>query len=412
MKHFINILLFIFCSISLRLSLNAQSMKSFFLIMRNTGEYTLWDGNKIRTFGFAENIVSHPLIPGPTIEVNEGDTVKIGAMNFSQGAPHTIHLHGLDVNQENDGVPHLSFAIEHMDTGYYTFIAKHAGNYLYHCHVSSTLHVQMGMYGKIIVKDKHNSKRAWTNGPEYNSEYAWMTSEFDTLWHSDSVLNMDIDHFDSTGHSEIPIPNYNPQYFLINGKSQTQLYDDDIKLQFKANESIYLRLFNIGFLYNEYVFPSILNAKLISSDGRPINNPEYIDTIIAFPGERFGVMLSGSEEDSGLIELRYRNMNTDSIINSQWIPYNIRYFASTTEKLIKTNYAYPNPSKGNININLGYQIEKSRLKEVFIFNIHGQRIFPQIHIDSNKIVIDLSNYKNGNYLIVVDNKSFISSIMR
>ena len=369
----------------------SQAHKDFFMIMRNTGEYTLWDQTKIKTYGFAETIVTHPLIPGPTIEVNEGDTVSVGAMNFSQGAPHTIHLHGLDVDQANDGVPHLSFTIEHMDSGYYQFIATHAGNYLYHCHVSSVLHVQMGMYGKIIVNAKDGTNNAWTGGPGYDKDYDWMTSEFDTIWHTDSVLDNDIGHFDSTGTHEVKIPEYAPQYFMVNGKSQHQLYEDDVFLKGKQNESIYLRLFNIGYLYNRYIFPAHLEAEILSSDGRPLPQSEQSDTLYVFPGERYGVMIKPSIQDSGHIQLDYLDMNNSNIAHSEFIPFDISGFASS--QLIKKNNfkAYPNPTNDQIFISTNIHGAKPIIE---VFDVTGKRL-----LTSHKSTISLKNYKKGTYLL-------------
>jgi len=114
------------------LSLDVYSQQVRQIIGRNVGWKTLSDGNNVRVFGFADNLSQYPDVPGPTLEFTEGDSVIIDFWNISQGAPHTIHLHGLDVNQENDGVPHLSFEVHHMEHGFYRFRAPAAGTYLYH----------------------------------------------------------------------------------------------------------------------------------------------------------------------------------------------------------------------------------------------------------------------------------------
>ena len=129
------------CSFGILLFASSQQDLNFLLIARNTGEKILTNNDTIRVFGFAQSLGEQPGVPGPTLEMNEGDSVHIDLWNVSQGAPHTIHLHGLDVDQQNDGVPHLSFDVHHMDHGYYHFKAPHAGTYLYHCHVASTIHV-------------------------------------------------------------------------------------------------------------------------------------------------------------------------------------------------------------------------------------------------------------------------------
>ena len=71
------------------------------IIGRNMGTHTFHDGEQTRIFGFTETLSAATKIPGPTIYLNSGDSVKLDFWNMSQGAPHTIHLHGLDVNQQN-----------------------------------------------------------------------------------------------------------------------------------------------------------------------------------------------------------------------------------------------------------------------------------------------------------------------
>ena len=74
-------------------------------------QFELPDGNKIALMGYTELLGQSISIPGPLLEFGEGDSVTLILNNYSQGAPHTIHLHGLDANQANDGVPELSFLI-------------------------------------------------------------------------------------------------------------------------------------------------------------------------------------------------------------------------------------------------------------------------------------------------------------
>ena len=99
----------------------AQQTVNELIIARNTGKKVLANMDTIRVFGFAQDLLYNPNVPGPTITANEGDSVHLDLWNVSQGAPHTIHLHGLDVDQQNDGVPHLSFDVAHMDHGFLSF---------------------------------------------------------------------------------------------------------------------------------------------------------------------------------------------------------------------------------------------------------------------------------------------------
>ena len=182
-------------------------------------QFELYDGNQIYMMGYTTTIGGAIKAPSPTLNFKEGDSVRIDMWNLSQGPPHTIHLHGLDVNQENDGVPALSFAVEHDDTGSYFFKVPHPGTYIYHCHETSVLHVQAGMYGLVIVRPQSADTLTWENGYSFHREYAWMTSEIDTNWQVDSIIN----HPHDTTATTHLILDYNPQHFLVNGMSEHQL---------------------------------------------------------------------------------------------------------------------------------------------------------------------------------------------
>ena len=74
---------------------------------------TLYDSSTTNFMGFGRyNTGAPPQItfPGPVLRYSTGDSVAIHFRNDDIDK-HTIHLHGLDVNQANDGVPFTSFAI-------------------------------------------------------------------------------------------------------------------------------------------------------------------------------------------------------------------------------------------------------------------------------------------------------------
>jgi FtsP/CotA-like multicopper oxidase with cupredoxin domain len=351
---------------------NAQNDVNFFMIARNTGEKVLANSDTIRVFGFAQSLSSQPNVPGPTITVNQGDSVHIDVWNVSQGAPHTIHLHGLDVDQQNDGVPMLSFDIPHMEHGYYHFKAPHAGTYLYHCHVASTIHVQAGMYGLIIVKPSDGSNTTWDGGIPYEREYAYFLSEIDTNWHVDSVLNHE--HDTSNVVHSLAIPKYEPQFFLINGFSDNQLIDESIELLSAANEKNYLRLANIGFYGTRVILPSELNARIVSSDGRPLSIEELSDTVLVYPGERYGCIVESTEEYIGSIEFQYFNLNTMEVINSQYVPVKIEGFASL-EKIdheVSNFKIVPNPFTTESEV--WYHLDESADVKLLIYDMQGRKV--------------------------------------
>ena len=98
--------------------------------------------------------------------------------------PHTIHFHGLDVDQQNDGVPATSFSVS-QGSYTYNFTAPHAGTYQYHCHVDTHQHYEMGMFGTVIIRPSDgNTTNIWDGGPAFDKEYIWQLTTFDSTWHA------------------------------------------------------------------------------------------------------------------------------------------------------------------------------------------------------------------------------------
>ncbi len=370
------------------------------LIGRNTGSKLLFDGNTIRTFGFAQAFGENPPIPGPTLTFTENDSISLDFWNISQGAPHTIHLHGLDVNQANDGVPHLSFEVHHNEHGYYRFRAPHPGTYLYHCHVVSSIHVQAGMYGLIVVKPADTSM-TWTDGYEYQSDVNLMFSEMDTIWHHDSVLLHDYDT--SMSHHMIPIPIYTPQHFLINGLSEQQLVDK-VEIHGQANSSIYVRMANIGYLANRITFPAAVNAKIIDSDGRPLPTPEVSDVLEIYPGERYGVLLDPGQEYIGTASVEFINLNTGQVDNQQVLDVNIEGFYGVEDPNRKPLRLVPNPANTEVQIYVSPKLigEQSTIE---LMNISGSIVISHNRrlVEANSV--NLGQLPAGVYTLLLNTES-------
>jgi len=355
-------------------------------------QFELHDGNLIHLMGYTQ-LISAPIdLPSPTLVFEEGDSVNLSMWNLSQGAPHTIHLHGLDVNQQNDGVPMLSFEVEHDSIGHYYFEAPHPGTYIYHCHVSSVLHVQSGMYGLLIVKPKSNPNLTWENGYNFDSEHAWMMSEVDTNWHHDSIINHPNDPMGMMN----PILPYYPQHFLINGMSETQL--DTAPITASVGEKVYMRLANIGYYSNRVIFPAGMNSLVIASDGRPLPNPFNSDTIDVFPGERFGVMLEADAEFSDVIQVEYVNLNTQAIENTQEVDLTISGFIGLDELDGTNHLVYPNPAN--------YEVQLAFSGEWIVLDLSGRAITT---LNSESNIYDVSGLVVGSYVLRNAERSNVSA---
>jgi manganese oxidase len=93
--------------------------------------------------------------PGPTIEVVEGDRVRIFVTNRLPEKT-SVHWHGQRLPNGMDGVSGLTqAAIEPGKTFVYEFEAKRPGTFMYHPHADEMLQMAMGMMGSWITHPKN-----------------------------------------------------------------------------------------------------------------------------------------------------------------------------------------------------------------------------------------------------------------
>ena len=97
-------------------------------------------------------------IPGPTFELDVGDTVIVHFHNRMQHATG-IHWHGIELANAEDGTPFTQDMIGPGKSFIYKFTVTRPGIYWYHPHHhSSTNQVFRGMYGMIYVRDPNEAQ--------------------------------------------------------------------------------------------------------------------------------------------------------------------------------------------------------------------------------------------------------------
>ena len=92
-------------------------------------------------------------VPGPTLEVREGDRVRVRFRN-DLPVPSTIHWHGIHLPFEADGSPFHPVAPGGTHDYVFTLMPGSAGTYWYHPHPHHTTGYQVakGLYGVLIVR--------------------------------------------------------------------------------------------------------------------------------------------------------------------------------------------------------------------------------------------------------------------
>jgi FtsP/CotA-like multicopper oxidase with cupredoxin domain len=90
--------------------------------------------------------------PGPEIRAHVGDLVQVTLVNANVEDGATLHWHGVDVPNAEDGVAGVTQdAVPVGGRKVYRFVAEDAGTYWYHSHQVSHRQVRQGLFGSFVV---------------------------------------------------------------------------------------------------------------------------------------------------------------------------------------------------------------------------------------------------------------------
>jgi FtsP/CotA-like multicopper oxidase with cupredoxin domain len=90
--------------------------------------------------------------PGPEIRAVRGQLVQVTLVNESVPDGVTLHWHGVDVPNGEDGVAGITQdAVPRGRSFVYRFVAKDAGTYWYHSHQVSHEQVRKGLFGALVI---------------------------------------------------------------------------------------------------------------------------------------------------------------------------------------------------------------------------------------------------------------------
>jgi FtsP/CotA-like multicopper oxidase with cupredoxin domain len=145
------------------------------------------DGGSLLAWGYANDGGSGIMqYPGPTLIVNQGDTVTINLRN-ELPVPVSIVFPGQAGVTATGGVPGLLTAEVPADNGAsmvsYTFTATHAGTYQYYSGTQPDLQVEMGLVGAIVVRPATANQAYGHAATAYDHEYLFLLTEMDPAIH-------------------------------------------------------------------------------------------------------------------------------------------------------------------------------------------------------------------------------------
>lgn len=191
--------------------------------------------------------------PGPEIRVTEGEKVRVNLTNNLPEAT-TIHWHGLDVPNDQDGVPGITQpAVEPGETWTYEFVPHRVGTTVYHTHANTAQQLAKGLFGFFIVEPE--------GGLDYDREYSLMLHEIEGL-------------------------------YTINGKSFPATLEENTLL-INEGETILVRFANMGAQYHPFHLHGH-QFTVTNIDGNHMPEGWMQNTVDIPPGQTVDVVINGT----------------------------------------------------------------------------------------------------------------------
>ena len=303
-------------------------------------------------------------LPAPLIRVTEGDVVH--ATVKPSKSHHTIHWHGIEPDPRNDGVGHTSFEV----SGSYTYQwlpqlgrvgdpnVGSAGTYFYHCHVNTPLHVQMGMFGPLVVDPQPSrtmptrpgGRRAFVDGPEYDiaTETLVVPYAVDPRWHG-------LNHAAGLSGEDVGLNRFEPRHFyLLGGQLDSIPRGDGVSSLTALTARVtdgrtpgaplptLLRILTGGYHPTRLRFTDASGrvpapiAEVIAHDGRQyrdtsvptrpsrplrdLGRPIILSTLAFGAAERYEVLLVPTQEGRYLVHVDWIHWVTGRVMGTRTIP--------------------------------------------------------------------------------------------
>ena len=195
----------------------------------------------------------------------------------------------------------------------YYFRPNRPGTFAYLCNASAPEHVQMGLCGALIVRPNDGSRSVYglNTNTDYDKEYTFILSEFDSRWHS-------LIEGDAAFAKHSPA-NWSPDLWFINGRTFPETvnpfawnnaqggidaeprYNTYVKA--KPNQKILIRYINAGY-QDHSIHQHGWGMRIVGSDGYPWESQMKKSIISIGSGESYEVIIVanpvyGATDDAG-----------------------------------------------------------------------------------------------------------------
>lgn len=219
-------------------------------------------------------------IPGPRLELTEGDHVRI---NFHNSLPEstTVHWHGLIVPNEMDGPAEITQKPIPSGGSYtYEYTVGQHGTYFYHSHDHPDRQQALGLYGALLIAPKDPSTEVRADVDYTIQLQEWLKRE----WLTYPAMLMEGEF---------------PNYFTINGKA----YPSTDTIPMKVGQTVKLRFIGTN---NNFVHPMHVHGgpfEVVAVDGVTLQDSAryQADTVNVGPGQRYDVIWTARKPGKWLV---------------------------------------------------------------------------------------------------------------
>lgn len=213
-------------------------------------------------------------VPGPRLELTEGDHVRINFTNHLP-EPTTMHWHGLIVPNAMDGPGYITQPPVQPGGSYvYEYTVIQSGTYFYHSHTRPDRQQALGLYGSLIIHPKDARAE-----PKATYDYVVELQEWlrrDGLTYPAMLMEGGL-----------------PNFFTINGKA----YPATDTIRMRVGETIKFRIIGTN---NNFIHPMHMHGgpfTVVARDGVVLSPAARFqaDVVNVGPGQRYDVIWPARE---------------------------------------------------------------------------------------------------------------------
>jgi len=287
-----------------------------FNLTAKTGHISTGEGNSVFMWGYADG-ASNMQYPGPTMIVNEGQTVTVNLTN-QLPMPVSIVFPGQDVTATGGSPGLLTREAPPGGTVTYTFTASNPGTFVYYSGTRPELQMEMGLVGALIVRPTMGANYAYNDDASmFDHEYLFLHTQMDPRIHAYVEMGM-MDKIDFT--------DYWPVYWFYNGRNAPDtLFPSDVPWlpnqpynclpRLHPGETLLMRI--VSGSNNSHPFhPHGNNHIMIARDGVPLESTpgggidlgindftvtvvpgETVDALFTWTGEKLNFDIFGDPND-------------------------------------------------------------------------------------------------------------------